>query len=85
MRCAEATIAFQQKNVGLAEMRDLRTWDDFDLGKATLRDIEEAQDELLAAQNALVKAQVDYIIATLQLKKDTGELDFDTQWRELIK
>ena len=82
---AAATIAFQNENMELANRRHTRAEADMERGQATTRDVEEAQDEKLAAQNALIQAQVDYIIATLQLKKDTGELDFETQWRELIK
>ena len=85
LRQAEATITFQTKNVELAEKRHERAKADLERGEATTRDVEEAEDEKLAAKNAYVRAQVDYIIATFQLKKDTGELDFDKQWRELIR
>jgi len=85
LRQAAATITFQEKNIELAEKRLQRAVADLERGEATTRDVEEAQDELLDAQNALIRAQVDYIIATLQMKKDTGELDFEQQWRELIQ
>jgi len=42
-----------------------------------MRDLLEAQDALVAADNALVAAQVEYLIAALRLKRDTGELDLD--------
>ncbi len=85
LRRAEATIAFQEKNVELAEQRHERAKADLERGEATTRDVEEAEDEKLAAKNAHVRAQVDYIIATFQLRKDTGQLDFDKEWRELIR
>jgi hypothetical protein len=48
------------------------------------RDVQEALTELLEAKNAHDRAQIDHIIATLQLKKDTGLLDPD-RWREEIQ
>jgi len=46
-------------------------------GRIQMRDLLEAQDALVAADNALVAAQVEYLIAALRLKRDTGELDLD--------
>ncbi|MBN1918577.1 MAG: TolC family protein [Verrucomicrobia bacterium] len=81
---AETTVLIQQLNVVAAERRLERARADYDLGEITNRDVVEAQTELLDARNALDQAKVDHIIATLQLQKDTGELDFD-RWRELIQ
>lgn len=84
LRQAEATIGFQQKNIELGELRLQRAMEDLNRGTVTTRDVEEAQNELRDARNALVRAQVTYIIATIQLKKNLGVLDFE-QWRELIR
>jgi outer membrane protein TolC len=84
LRQAEATIGFQQKNIELGELRLQRAMEDLNRGTVTTRDVEEAQNELRDARNALVRAQVTYIIATIQLHKDIGVLDFD-RWRELIR
>jgi outer membrane protein TolC len=81
---AEITVLIQQLNVVAAERRLERARADYDLGVITNRDVVEAQTELLDAKNALDGAKVDHIIATLQLQKDTGEIDFD-RWQELIQ
>ena len=81
---AETTVLIQQLNVVAAERRLERARADYDLGVIANRDVVEAQDELLQAKNALDRAKVDHIIATLQLEKDTGRLDPE-RWRELIR
>ena len=47
-------------------------------GNAIYRDLEEAQDDLIAAQNAQTAALVDYLAARLQLLLDLGILNTDT-------
>ncbi len=52
-------------------------------GRATTRDLLDAQDDLLNAENALTRNLVDYYIARLQLLRDTGLLHIeDAQLRE---
>jgi outer membrane protein TolC len=46
-------------------------------GKAIFRDLEEAQDDLIQAQNAQTTALVDYLEARLDLLLDLGILDSD--------
>ncbi|MDA1142672.1 MAG: TolC family protein [Planctomycetota bacterium] len=46
-------------------------------GRAQARDLLEAQDALINAQNALIGALVDYRVARLEYLRDTGSLDVD--------
>jgi outer membrane protein TolC len=53
-------------------------------GRAQMRDLLEAQDSLLAAQNELTQAAVGYRIAELELQSDIGVLKIDEKglWTE---
>jgi outer membrane protein TolC len=48
-------------------------------GKAIYRDLEEAQDDLIAAQNAQTAALVDYLEARLKLLLELGILNTDSK------
>ncbi len=52
-------------------------------GATSSRDVVEAQTALQDAQNALVQAKVDYLIATITLRKRIGTLRVDERgmWR----
>ena len=45
-----------------------------DAGRAETRDLLEAQDALLQAQNSLTSARVNYRIAELEIQRDMGVL-----------
>ena len=53
-------------------------------GRAVVRDLVEAQNELLAAKNSLSAALVDYLSARLQLFLDIGILNTESEryWLE---
>lgn len=70
-------ILDQEKTVRKAQI-------EFERGDATNRDLVEAQQALLEAQNALINEQVQYEIARLQLLRDLGVLFIDEQgmWKE---
>ena len=55
-----------------------------DAGRADTRDILEAQEALLAAQNGVTAALVGYRIAELELQRDMGVLSVNHQgeWSE---
>ncbi len=55
-----------------------------ELGRAEIRDVLEAQDALISAQNQLTAALVAYRIAELELQSDLGLLEVgpDGLWRE---
>jgi outer membrane protein TolC len=53
-------------------------------GRVQIRDILEAQEALLSAQNALTAAVINYRITELELQRDMGLLKVDERglWRE---
>ena len=53
-------------------------------GRSQIRDLLEAQDAFLAAQNQLTAAVVNYRIAELELQRDLGLLHVNEKglWRE---
>jgi outer membrane protein TolC len=55
-----------------------------DAGRAQIRDLLEAQDALLSAQNALTASVVSYRVAELAIQRDTGVLEVDEKglWQE---
>ncbi len=63
-------IVDQTKNLRIAELR-------FERGEIPNRDVVEANQALLDAQNALIDEQVNYEIARLQLLRDLGILFID--------
>ena len=63
-------IGDQTKNLRIAELR-------FERGEIPNRDVVEANQALLDAQNALIDEQVAYEIARLQLLRDLGILFID--------
>ena len=56
----------------------------FSRGGVITRDVLEAQESLLSAQNSLTAALVSYRIAELELQRDMGvlEVDWKGNWRE---
>ncbi|MGB2823773.1 MAG: TolC family protein, partial [Phycisphaerae bacterium] len=53
-------------------------------GRAAIRDVLEAQEALVQAQNSLTAALVAYRIAELELQRDMGVLEVNEKglWRE---
>lgn len=77
-------LQIQATAVALAERRVESTRIFLDEGRAATRDLLEAQEALLSAQNALTGALVDYRVAELELQRDMGVLSVDelSQWTE---
>ena len=46
----------------------------FDLGRSTNQDVVDAEDDLLNARNAYVRAVAAYRVAILELRRETGTL-----------
>ena len=78
------TIAIQADSVAVAEKRVASTNLFLEAGRAQVRDVLEAQDALVQAQNALTAALVGYRVAELSLQRDTGMLEIDQEgmWKE---
>lgn len=78
------TIQIQVKSVQLAQKRVKSSTLFLETGRAEIRDVLEAQDSLLSAQNALTSAFVTYRTAELELQRDMGLLKVasDGLWTE---
>ena len=77
-------LKIEAMSVAVAEKR-VRSVDLYiEAGRAEIRDLLEAQDALLSAQNALTRAVVDYRMAELEIQRDMGLLEMDANglWRE---
>lgn len=84
LRQARESYQIQVVAVELAERR-VRSTDLFlQAGRAEIRDVLEAQESLISAQNALTAALVNYRVAELELQRDMGLLTVNQEglWRE---
>lgn len=78
------TLRIQSEAVRVAMRRVKSTNLYLERGKAQIRDVLEANEDLLDAQNALTGALVDYRITELELQRDLGLLQVNEQglWQE---
>ncbi|MHC4387141.1 MAG: TolC family protein [Planctomycetota bacterium] len=78
------SLKIQANSVIVAERRVKSANLFFDAGKVQIRDLLEAQDALLSAQNGLTSALVSYRVAELELQADMGLLKIDEKglWQE---
>ncbi len=81
---ARETLKIQAQSVVVAEKRVRSSTIFLEAGRTEIRNLLEAQDSLLSAQNGLTRAVVDYRIAELELQRDLGLLEVNEQglWRE---
>ncbi len=78
---AREGVRIQARAVGLARNRVDSTNLFLEAGRAQVRDVLEATEDLISAQNALTGALVDYRVAELELQRDLDLLDVDEQGR----
>jgi len=78
------SFVIQSSAVDLATTRVKSTELFLEAGRAAIRDVLEAQEALVQAQDALTAALVNYRIAELELQRDMGVLEVDEKglWRE---
>ncbi|MFP4352843.1 MAG: TolC family protein [Puniceicoccaceae bacterium] len=78
------SLRIQAQAVTLAERRVDSTGLLLELGRAEIRDVLDAQESLLSAQNALTSALVNYRVSELQLQSNLGllRIDGDGLWEE---
>jgi outer membrane protein TolC len=78
------SFVIQSSAVDLATTRVKSTELFLEAGRAEIRDVLEAQEALVQAQDAMTAALVNYRIAELQLQRDMGVLEVDEKglWRE---
>lgn len=84
LREARESYRIQSQALTLAQRRVDSTNLFLQAGRAEIRDLLEAQEALIDAQNALTAALVDYRIAELELQRDAGVLIVNEKgmWRE---
>ena len=80
------TAVIQSKSVKVARRRLDSTTMFLEAGRAQIRDVLEAEEALVSAQNALSAALVSYRVGELQLQRDMGVLEIDEQglWKEYV-
>lgn len=74
---ARRSHAIQGESVRLAERRAESTPLLLEAGQAQTRDVLDAENDLVAARNALTRALVDHAVARLRLELDVGTLRVD--------
>lgn len=81
---ARESIKIQVAAVAVAKRRVESTNLFLEAGRAEIRDVLDAQDALLTAQNGLTIALVSYRLGELALQRDTGVLEVDEKglWQE---
>ncbi|HUT36749.1 MAG TPA: TolC family protein [Planctomycetota bacterium] len=82
---ATASYRIERDSVALAQQRERASRELIRLGEATARDLLEANEALVEAQNALTRALVDHALARLALWRDTELLRVseDGVWQEV--
>lgn len=80
------TVMIQAKAVQVARRRLDSTTMFLEAGRAQIRDVLEAEEAMVSAQNALSTALVDYRVGELKLQRDMGVLEIDEQglWKEYV-
>jgi len=78
------SLQIQAQAVALADRRVRSTNLLLQAGRAEIRDLLEAQDALLSAQNSLTQAMVAYRVAELEIQRDMGVLQVNEKglWQE---
>ncbi|MGQ0615363.1 MAG: TolC family protein [Planctomycetaceae bacterium] len=81
---AREGVLIQARAVGLARGRVASTTLFLEAGRAQVRDVLEAQEALVSAQNALTEALVSYRVTELELQRDVGVLEVGAEglWKE---
>lgn len=81
---ARESVLIQQQAVELAQQRVTSTNLVLEAGRGEVRDILDAQEALLDAQNALTAAMIRYRLSELRIQRDMGVLavDPDGLWQE---
>jgi outer membrane protein TolC len=81
---ARESLQIQAESVRVAEKRVISSNLFLQAGRVQIRDVLEAQDDLVSAQNSLTAAVVRYRVTELQLQRDMGMLKVNEKglWRE---
>ena len=79
LKRAEASVLIREREIEAAKKESLATQIRFEAGEMDSRNVSDAQNALLRAQNAYVQERVQYEIARIQLLRDIGILFIDEQ------
>ena len=85
LREARESVRIQGLSAELARRRVRGASLNLEAGRVEIRDLLEAREDLLSAQNGLTAAAVDFRVAQLALQRDLGLLEVDARgiWREV--
>jgi len=83
LKQAEVSLRIQQEIIAVEEKRVRKARLDFEGGRVGNRDVLEAEQSLLSARNARIRALVDYEIARIDIERVMGTLEVgdDGTWR----
>ncbi|MFI5401453.1 MAG: TolC family protein [Planctomycetota bacterium] len=83
---ARESVLIQEQAVKLAADRVTSTNLVLEAGRGEVRDVLDAQESLLEAQNALTAAMIRYRVSELSIQRDMGvlEVNSDGLWREYV-
>ena len=81
---ARESLRIQEEAVRVARRRVESTGLFLRAGRAQIRDVLEAQEDLVSAQNALTAARVQYRVSEFELQRDLDVLEVNEQgmWQE---
>jgi len=84
LQSTRESLQIQARSVQVAQKRVRSTNLSLEAGRAKIRDILEAQEALLSAQNALTAAVINYRLTELELQRDIGLLKVNEKglWQE---
>ncbi len=77
LRASAEDLKIQAISIQVAERQVASASAFFQLGRGEIRDLTEAQDDLINAQNAFITSLVDYRVTQLELQRDLGILEVD--------
>ncbi len=79
LRVAAEDLRIQAVSIDVAQRQLAAAQAFFRLGRGEIRDLTEAQDDLINAQNAFIASLVDYRVTQLELQRDLGLLEVDAE------
>lgn len=77
LRVSAEDLKIQAISIQVAQRQVAAAQAFFQLGRGEIRDLTEAQDDLINAQNAFINSLVDYRVTQLELQRDLGILEVD--------
>ena len=79
LRTGVQDLRIQAVSIQVAERQVAAAEAFFELGRGEIRDLNEAQDDLIDARNGFINSLVDYRVTQLELQRDIGLLEVDAE------